>query len=59
MRIFRVAIDGRAALAREADGRLVALADVRDGLSGLTASFRFDSEAAPAGADLAPAARRG
>ena len=59
MRIFRVAIDGRAALAREADGRLVALADVRDGLSGLTASLPFDSGAAPAGADLAPAARRG
>ena len=52
MRIFRVAIDGRAALAREADGRLVALAGVPDGLSGLAASLPFDPDAAPAGADL-------
>ncbi len=52
MRIFRVTVDGRAALAREADGRLIALAGVPDGLSGLAASLPFDSEAAPAGADL-------
>jgi 5-carboxymethyl-2-hydroxymuconate isomerase len=54
MRIFRIAIDGRAALARETNGRLVALAGVPDNLAGLAASLPFDPEAALAGADLGP-----
>jgi 5-carboxymethyl-2-hydroxymuconate isomerase len=54
MRIFRVAIDGRPALAREVNGRLVALAGVPDDLSELAASLPFDPGAAPAGADLGP-----
>jgi len=54
MRIFRVTIDGRTALAREINGRLVALAGVPDDLSGLAASLPFDAGAALAGADLGP-----
>jgi len=57
MRIFRLAIDGRVALAHEADGRLVALAAVPDGLHGLADSLPFDHEAARPGADLGPPAQ--
>lgn len=54
MRIFRATLDGRAALAYELDGRLVALDVAPDGLGALEGALQFDPAGAPAGHDLGP-----
>jgi 2-keto-4-pentenoate hydratase/2-oxohepta-3-ene-1,7-dioic acid hydratase in catechol pathway len=54
MRVYRVPIGGRVALACERAGRLVALSSVPDALAEIAGSLPFDPAAASEGEDLGP-----